>query len=280
MVSVLIPARNERYLGQTVRNVLSHATGNIEVVAVCDGYRAEGLPDDPRVRVLYHERPQGMRASINHAAAVSKGNFLLKLDAHCAMAPGFDMMLAEDCDEDWVVTPKRFNLDLDAWQGVGTAIESHYLTYPWANNNPRHQALRGREWRERAEQRRDVLIDDDMSFQGSCWFMTRKHWNRLGGLSMFGYGPFVQEAQEIGLKTWLGGGAVKINKRTYYCHWRKHDGQGYVLSSRQSRDGILYSIDFWMNNRWPLRVHNLEWLIESFAPVPGWPPASEWRRAA
>ena len=94
---------------------------------------------------------------------------------------------------------------------------------------------------------------------------------RLGGLSVEGYGPFIQEPQEIGLKTWLGGGRVKIHRGTWYAHWRKREGQGYVLSPRQSREGLLYSTDYWMRDRWPDRVHDMRWLIEQFSPVPGWP---------
>jgi hypothetical protein len=268
-VSVIVPARNEPYLTRTIADVFEKATGEIEVIAVCDGYDPP-LPIDSRLVVIRHERAQGMRPSINEAAERATGDYLLKLDAHCLLAPGFDEALAADCDDDWVVTPARQGLDPVQWFPIGDLIEAHYLTCP-VNPNPKHAALRARHWRSRAETRRDVRLDDDMSFQGSCWFMSQKHWRRLGGLSCEGYGPFVQEPQEIGLKTWLGGGAVKINKRTWYAHWKKTEGQGYVLSPRQSREGLAYSTDYWMNNRWSSRVRDLSWLIDKFAPVPGWP---------
>ena len=60
-----------------------------------------------------------------------------------------------------------------------------------------------------------IDIVEEMCFQGSCWFMTRYHyWEFLGGMNSHGYGTFSQEPQEIGLKTWLGGGAIKVNKKT------------------------------------------------------------------
>ena len=41
MLSILIPARNEKYLEPTIRNVLANAEGDIEILAALDGY----LPD-------------------------------------------------------------------------------------------------------------------------------------------------------------------------------------------------------------------------------------------
>ncbi len=30
------------------------------------------------------------------------------------------------------------------------------------------------------------------------------------------------------------------------------------------------SRDLWLNNKWPLQTRPLAWLIEKFAPTPGW----------
>ena len=43
MLSVIIPARNEIYLQKTIDSVLSAAKGEIEVIAILDGY----WPDPP-----------------------------------------------------------------------------------------------------------------------------------------------------------------------------------------------------------------------------------------
>lgn len=268
-VSVLIPARNEPSLARTIRDVLAQAAGEIEVVAVCDGY-APDLPADPRLVVLHHACPAGMRVSINEAADRATGTILVKLDAHCAVAQGFDVALAEACEDEVVVTPVRYGLDVSTWERVGRPIAAHYLTYPY-QDQPKHVALRARHWPARAAARAAIVVDEDMSFQGSCWAMARTQWDRIGPLSMEGYGPFVQEPQEIGLKTWLGGGRVLIHRGTWYAHWKKTEGQGYALSGRQSREGVAYAVDYWMHDRWPARVHDMAWFIDRFAPVPGWP---------
>jgi len=34
--------------------------------------------------------------------------------------------------------------------------------------------------------------------------------------------------------------------------------------------GNAYSFDFWWNNRWTERAHDIEWLLDRFQPMPGW----------
>ena len=91
------------------------------------------------------------------------------------------------------------------------------------------------------------------------------------------YGPFANEAQEIGNKAWLSGGQVKVNKKTWYAHWHR-DRTGYGFNHEQQKvfhesvaKGRNYSTDYWLNNKWPKRVHDFGWLLEKFWPVPTWP---------
>src|SRR5689334_4127348 len=108
MVSVLIPARNEQFLQKTVEDLLKNAAGNIEIIPVLEGYWPDPpIVDDPRVKIIHHGSPQGMRAAINHAAAIAQGEFLMKTDAHCMFAPGFDIVLKANCEKNWVVIPRR-----------------------------------------------------------------------------------------------------------------------------------------------------------------------------
>jgi hypothetical protein len=75
MLSVLIPARNEKYLENTVRDILLNAEGEIEVLVALDGW----VPDPPfdvkdNRAVFYRlEKPIGQRAAINFLAKQAKG---------------------------------------------------------------------------------------------------------------------------------------------------------------------------------------------------------------
>jgi glycosyltransferase involved in cell wall biosynthesis len=283
-LSVLIPSRNERFLTQTVADILSKATGDIEVIAVLDGVWADPMPaDDPRLSVIHFSQSFGMRRAINSAAAIAKGDYLMKCDAHCSFEPGFDEILLRDIEDNWIVIPRRDRLDAENWcrQDVGKPpIDLHYLSCPLTNLDG--FSMHGAIWKERDRQRLDVPIDETPSFQGSFWMMSRRHWDWLGGMSEEGYGGFTQEPQEIGLKTWLGGGQVMVNKNTTYLHLHKGRtyGRGYHQDKREILAGHEWSARYWMNNKWEGRVHDFEWFVEKFMPMPTWPTdwQEQWER--
>ena len=275
-VSIIIPSRNETFLQQTVTDLLSKGS-DIQVIVVLDGYWCDPplLPDN-RLIQLHRGKSMGMRAAINGAAAIAKGKYLMKCDAHCMFAEGYDEVLKADCDDNWVVIPRRYSLDAENWciEQNGKVRDYHYLCYPDPNKGA-DQGMHGVEWWARCKERSDPKydIDDEMSSQGSCWFMTKTHFDdHLHGLSEYGYGSFAQEFQEIGNKTWLGGGAVKINKKTFYAHL--HKGKKYGRMYSQSRSELIphinWSANYWMTNQWHQRKYDFDWLIDKFAPVPTW----------
>ncbi len=130
-------------------------------------------------------------------------------------------------------------------------------------------------------------IDDVMTTQGSCWVANRKYFmEHVGLLDVINYGGFVQEVQEIGLKYWLGGGRMKVVKKTWYAHLskrKKHYESGlYHKSYKQGRQAVrgnTYSVNHWMGNEEPNMIHPFEWLVEKFWPIPGWEPnwQDTWR---
>lgn len=276
-VSVILPSRNERFLPQTLADVLGQARGDLEVYVCLDGYWPDPpLPADPRVHILHRGDAVGMRDNINAAAALATGDFLMKLDAHCKLAEGYDVALAAQCDQDWIAVPRRYALDAERWawdesQPRKYPVDAHYLSNPIERPGDPACGLHGTIWTARRDARKHVLLDDEMSSQGSCWFMSRAHFQRIGPMDTTLYGPFVSEFQELGLKTWLGGGRVVVNKSTWYAHLYKGKkyGRGYSLGPSQFAQGPAVT-NYWMRNQWPARVHDLEWLVEKFWPVPSW----------
>lgn len=286
-VSVIIPSRDARYLQPTIDDLLAKAKGDIEIIVVLDGYWPNPvLKTDPRVTIVHYGTifdNGGMRASINKGVAISRGKYIMKTDEHCLFDAGFDVKLAADCKENWVVIPRRYRLDAKNWTIIEDSrppIDYMFLAYPGLKPDDFEWGLHGREWKSRARERKDVLIDDTMSWQGSCWFTTRTYWDQLlEPLDINSYGPFTQEAQEIGNKVWLSGGRLVVNKTTWYAHYHKgKEGKGLGFSNAQYRlhqanikQGRRFCVDYWLNNRWPQRQYDFEWLIEKFWPVPTWP---------
>lgn len=283
-LTIVIPARHELYLAQTVADILAKATGDIEIVLVLDNYWPDPMiPDDPRLKVVHWSRRRGMRAAINAAAEIGTGEYLLKVDAHCMFAQGFDEVLKADCDDHWLVVPRRHALDADAWDVKDKPpVDYEYLAYPAIDEN-NQLGIHGRVWGSRAVDRRQYKIDENMSFQGSCWFMKMEYFQKLiYPMDEEHYGMFIGEPQELGLKVWLSGGQVMVNKNTWYAHlWKgqpyrekflKQMGFPYTrVGLKERAKGNAFSLDFWFNNRWTERKHDLEWLVDRFYPVPSWP---------
>lgn len=276
-VSILIPSRNEKFLSKTVEDLLNKAQGEVEIIIVMDGYW-EAPIDDPRVHVIHRGAALGMRAGINAAAALAKGRYLLKTDGHCMWDEGYDIKLAADCEADWVVVPRRKRLDPENW----TFTELHkpdidymYLGAPTDPNDWGGAGLNGKPWNERNADPalKEVLIDDLMSAQGSAWFMHKDYFYFLELMDETHYGTFWNEFQEIGLKCWLSGGEVKVNKKTWYAHLHKGKkyGRGYFLNEKELQKGSGFTKKWLTNSAWnEKQIHPLSWLIEKFSPVPTW----------
>lgn len=283
-LTLVIPARHEIYLQQTVDDIFTKAAGDVEILVVLDNYWPTPiLRDHPNLKILHWGKRMGMRAAINAAARIGQGEYLMKVDAHCLFDEGFDLKLAANCDSDWIVVPRRYSLDADNWtvNPEKEPIDYEYLHFPTLDEN-KQLGLHGRAWKERARKRKEILIDEDMSFQGSCWFTPMRYFQTLMyPMDEKNYGLFIGEPQELGLKAWLSGGKNIVNKNTWYAHlWKGRGyrekfmqlyGFGYTrVGLNERKRGNAFSLDFWFNNRWNDRKYDLAWLVERFYPVPSW----------
>lgn len=256
-LTIIIPAYKDKDLQRTIDDIRAKAETSPEIIVILDGYEA----NINGATVVRHPKRLGMRASINDGAKMASRKYLLKCDAHCIFDQGFDTKLLKEIQDNWVVIPRRYKLDTDKWQiceDDSGPIDYERLVID------RPEKISGIPWRQRAEERKDVLIDETMVFQGSCWLMSKNHWDRLGGLQEAGYGTFTQEPIEIALKTWLGGGQVIVNKTTWYAHKHRKFKRTYHFNHQEIEAGNKYSQDFWLNNRWDKRIHDLDWLMKKF----------------
>jgi len=270
-VSIIIPGRNEQYMSKTVDEVFAKATGEVEVIVSLDGTTTWPLPRKrPNLVIINKAESEGMRPAINSAAKVATGKYLMKLDAHCAIGKGFDEILQKDFHDDrWIVIPRRYGPpDVNTWKpNTNNPIDYHYLTCPWIH--PHYFAMHDLPWMSRTKTRFDILIDETMTFQGPCWFMSANNFhNRLHGMQTEIYGNFCAEMQELSFKTWLGGGRVIVNKNTWYAHLGDFPGRPRYIRIREQILGWGNSARYWTGNKWEARIHDFDWLIERFWPLP------------
>lgn len=202
LVSVVIPARNERFLEHTIKDVIEHAQEEIEVLF---------LLDDGSV---------GMRDAISTMVEHAQGKYIMKLDAHCMMADGWDVALKEHHQPKWVQIPTRYRLNAHEWKidESKAAINLMYLTEDFKGIANRTQDIA-------------AMLHDTETFQGSCYFMERDYFLELG-LFDEGFGPFWNEAQEIGIRVKADGGRIVRNKHTWYAHARL--GRKYVAPEQNN----------------------------------------------
>lgn len=287
MLSVIIPHRVDEYLNKTIDDLLQKAKGEVEVIVVADGVWSKIIKDN-RIRYIHHGTPHnspGMRESINKGMAIARGEYVMKIDEHCMMDEGYDLKLIADCQDYDVIIPRRLRLDADKWELIEDGrppVDYMHIEYPFLKPFDSTQGLHGAEWRQRHYDRLDILIDETPSMQGSCWFMTKKHWDEvIKEMETEKYGPFTMEAQEIGMKTWSSGGRVMVNKKTWYAHFHKgRRGKGYGFSSAQyeifmaaKEKGRQFAIDYWLSTK--DFKYDWEWFVNRFPDMPGW--EGDWK---
>jgi len=295
-LSILLPARNEMFLGRTIQDILQNIDGKTEIIAVLDGYTdvVPEIPDDSRVRVIKHDVSIGQRASTNVAARASVAKYLMKVDAHCAFDKGFDVKMMAEMHDDWTMAPLMKNLHAFDWVcpdghrryqgpsgpckdcGKETVRDVVWIAKKSPNSisycfdaAPHFQYFG--EFSKRPDGKGDVT--ESMSLQGSCFMCTRdKYWEL--GLCDEKFGSWGSQGIEVACKTWLSGGRVMVNHKTWYAHMFRTQGGdfGFPYHNPHSRVEVAKQTvrDVFFNNRWEKQTHPLHWLVEKFWPVKGW----------
>ena len=288
-VSVIIPARNERYILPTVEGLLAQARGPVDIWVLADGYAREpgkrvteadldvfeeqlgGLRalalSDSRVNLVESEQPVGQRVGINELMRRAGGKYMFKLDAHCQVSPGYDRALAAACgDDDWVIPATR-SLDPVTWEAGDRDFGWVYLD----------SDLQVNWWRRPPWADQVGPIAETMAFIGLAWFCRADLWRRLGGyderLAHWG-----ESGTELTAKAWLCNptGRMLLHRGVTVAHWfRRHESwpyrpmaQAIELTKRRLRSEI------W-SGTYPGQVHRVEWLAGRFWPVPTW-DRSNW----
>lgn len=292
------------FLQKTIKNILENIEADTEIIAICDGnWPDPPIMDHPRVIVVHHTKSIGQRAATNEGARISQAEYIMKIDAHCAVGKGFDRILIEDCRYDWTMVPMMWNLHAFDWQcdNCGKRTYQGYkpnkcskcngsdftmvivwqprgnkVTVSWRfDNNMQFQYWR--KHRKRPESKGDLI--KTMSFIGACFLINRKRYWEIDGLDE-NHGSWGQFGTEIACKTWLSGGKLITSKKTWFGHmFRTGNFKGafggsssfpYIISNGQIERARKYSRDIWLNDKWPKAKYSLSWLIEKFWPVPDW----------
>ena len=292
-LSILMPARNEIFVARTVQDIIENKRGKTEILVGMDGAWSEpGVPDHPDVRIIYVGQAIGQRAMTNKLARLSKAKYLMKVDAHCSFDEGFDSKLMADMQDDWTTVPNMKNLHAFDWVcpdghrryqgpsgpcqecGKPTTRDILWRAKPSPNSTSYRfdKTLKFQYFGEyKAKQEGDLV--ESMSLQGSCFMLTRdKYWEL--NICDEEAGSWGHQGSEVALKTWLSGGRVVVNKKTWYAHMFRTQGGDFSFPwpARESQieKARQHFRAIFLEDKWPLATRKLQWLVDKFAPVPDW----------
>jgi len=241
-LSVVIPSFKDPYLQKTIDSLLDNSElgDQLEIIPVLGGCWQE-LRDDPRVTIVHTGSDRGMRGHINAGMSVARGEFVMRLDSHCILGKGYDRILTETCQSNWIVTAIRYFLDPVKWE----VMDIPPVTYERLSIQDNTKFC-GVPWRSRTRERRKIMIDETMAMQGSMWVMPRKWFNEvIGELQIDGYGTLYQDSHEVVFKTWKAGGKFMVNKNTWFAHKHRSFTRTHGYGGQEARDGWKYSLDTW-----------------------------------
>ena len=219
--------------------------GEIEILVVLDGYDPfREITTDPRVKIVRHAINQGMREAINTGVAASKGKYIMRVDEHCMFGPGYDRILTEHIEDNWIVTPRRYFLDPEKWEVMGKPPIDYEKMLIVEKGSYRKFA--GVEWRSRTRDRASIMIDETMCMQGSCWVMPRSWWDKvIVRLDSSGYGTLYQDTTEMLFKTWAAGGKLMVNKNTWFAHKHREFNRTHNYPGELSKSSFKYALSVW-----------------------------------
>ena len=250
-LSVIIPSWKDPYLVKTIRSLLdaSELGESLEVVAIFDGYWPDfDLVDHPCVRYVHLGKNRGMRGAINAGVAVSRGEFIMRTDEHCLFGKGYDRIMTESCQPNWIMTAKRYFLNPEKWEVMGELRPLEYEKLVIQNG----VKFSGQRWPERDEANRHETIGETMAMQGSMWLMPRLWWDLvIGELQTEGYGPHYQDSHEMVFKTWQAGGKLMLHKGTWFAHkhrsFSRTHREGTTDNPANRGDSWQYALNVWRN---------------------------------
>lgn len=300
-LAVIIPARNEEFLKNTVEDLLKNKRGKTEIIVGLDGKWSDPpLNQHPDVNVIYVSESIGQRAISNMCARLTKAKYICKLDAHCSVDEGFDVKMLKafkETGDNVVMAPTMRNLHCFDWlckcgsrhyqdKGsiclkCGSVMKKEIVWQPRSGTRnysycfdpePHFQYFRA--FSERPEGKGDLT--ESMSLQGSCFVMTKEKYFELN-IDDEAMGSWGSQGLTVACKFWLSGGKVIVNHKTWYAHmFRTKSANGfgfpYPQSGRQVEGAKKMARDLFFNKKWDKAIHPLSWLIERFMPIPGWSP--------
>ena len=121
--------------------------------------------------------------------------------------------------------------------------------------------------------RDETGFTETMSLQGSCFMATKEKYQELN-LCGEDLGSWGNQGLEVACRTWLSGGRVLVNHKTWYAHMFRTQGGDFSFPYEQRGRAVSRTKkatwELFTNGRFHKQIHPVSWLVEKFWPVKGW----------
>jgi glycosyltransferase involved in cell wall biosynthesis len=247
MISILIPARNEKYLQRTIDGLFENARGDIEVLVALDNWPSAPQMKVKRGRVI-HTRA-GQRRATTLLAQFALGEIVMKTDAHCLFAPGYDIALAKDLQPKTILAPYMLVLDEEMWMPINKRASQYCFDTNFIMQY---------------DVERPEILSETMCLQGSCFVMSRNDFFEFG-LNDDKLDSWGGQGPELGIKAFLNGGKCMTTKNTYYAHLFRTTAEAFPYERGEDPGGLATDQLIWR-----YRNKKLLPLIEKFGYPADW----------
>jgi len=301
-LSICIPARNEMFLARTIQDIIEKKESDTEIIVGLDGQWSDpAIIQHQDVNIIYVPESIGQRAMTKMCVNLSKAKYIMKVDAHCSFDQGFDRKMLEEFEiqgDNVTMVPTMRNLWSYDWKCYHCGWKKYQGPTPlkceqcgktdkirrkmmWVGKErpqsnsycfdaePHFQYFG--EFNRRPEGKGEVT--ETMSLQGSCFMMTKDKYFELD-IDDENLGSWGSQGITVACKTWLSGGRVLVNKKTWYAHMFRTQGGDFGFPYHQSGRAVAKCKekvkDLFFNNRWEHQIYPVSWLVEKFWPVKGW----------
>ncbi len=259
LVSVIIPCIKEdyQYLRRTIDSLYKNAAGRVEIVIAYDGFQPdEQLIDTKHVAFV---PIVGQRVAMNQMVDMANGEFIFRIDAHCAMSEGWDARMKESCREKTIVCADIDRLDTETWEGEG--FDAGIWVF---DENMKLEMIRNV-----IGPRSRVLEAEVMTTMGQAFMIRKEYYLACGGCDEE-LGPYGDMGLEWSLKTWLVDGRTVIKRDVVCCHLFR-PGENVVKIDKASRifsSNKLYKQ--WVLGKDPKVRKPFWWLLNKFQHYKKW----------
>ncbi len=290
------------FLAKTVEDILAHSEAETEIIVGLDGAWADPvIPDHPRVKIFHVSESLGQRAMTSQLARLSKARYVMKLDAHCALDQGFDRKMLDffkEHGDHMVAVPVMRNLHAFDWVcedghrryqgpsgpcaecGKETVRDVVWIpkTRPESmsylfDKEPHFQYFNEYKRTDAYKETEKLGYNETMSLQGSCFMSTRHNFWKYE-LNDERAGSWGNQGIEVACAAWLSGLKVLVNHKTWYAHMFRTQGGDFSFPYEQPSRGVEKTKNYIRDKFWkkkhPKQIHDVQWLVDKFAPVPGW----------